>query len=99
MNVDMIGQYIVFPILSISMLMGFARLWIGPGTPDRVVALDLLMSLGIGLIVYFAIHTGNSVFLDVATVVALISFLGTIGFAYYVQEKDVLEVDKGAEEE
>jgi multicomponent Na+:H+ antiporter subunit F len=55
--------------------------------PDRVVALDLMVTLGMGIIAVYAIGTGQAVFLDVATVLALISFLGTTAFAAYLQRR------------
>jgi multicomponent Na+:H+ antiporter subunit F len=51
------------------------------------VALDLIGSLSIGFIAVYAIASGEAVYLDVAAVVALISFLGTIAFAYYVEKR------------
>jgi multicomponent Na+:H+ antiporter subunit F len=40
-----------------------------------------------GIIAVYAIATEQAVFLDVATVVALIAFLGTIAFAAYLQRR------------
>lgn len=62
-----------------------ARLLSGPRLESRVVALDLLTIIGIGLIASYAVMTGETVFLDIAVVLALISFLGTIAFAYYLE--------------
>ena len=47
----------------------------------------LLVMLGMGMIAVFAIITDQPVFLDVAAVLALISFLGTAAFAYYLQRR------------
>ena len=41
--------------------------------------------IGIGFISAYAIQTERSVFVDVATVVALIGFLATVAFAYHVR--------------
>jgi len=57
----------------------------GPSLPDRVMALDLLTTLGIGVIAVYAIATDQPAFLDVAIATALISFLGTVAFAYYIE--------------
>ena len=45
--------------------------------------------IGIGFIATYAVVTGQRVYLDVASVVALIAFLGTVGFAYYLRRKGV----------
>jgi len=52
-----------------------------------VVAFDLLTIIGIGLIASYAVVTDRSVFLDIAVVLALVSFLGTIAFAFYLERQ------------
>lgn len=76
---------IAMAMLMIALVLAFYRLVRGPSTPDRVVALDLIVTLTVGLIAVYDIATYEPVFLDAAIVLALISFLGTIGFAYYVE--------------
>jgi multicomponent Na+:H+ antiporter subunit F len=71
-------------LLAITILLSFIRMLRGPTLPDRVVALDMLTSVGIAITAVYAILTDQPVFLDVATVLALISFLGTIAFARYI---------------
>lgn len=85
MTVSDLALYVVLPILALAVVLAFTRLLRGPSLPDRVVALDLLTALGIGTIATYAIATGQAAFLDVATVLALISFLGTVAFAYYIE--------------
>ena len=59
----------------------------GPTLPDRVVALDLLSILLVGAFVLLGIGRNQDVALRVATVLALINFIGTIGFALYVRRR------------
>ena len=79
---------VTLTILSVAFLMAFIRLVRGPGIADRVVAFDVMTTIGIGFIAVYAVATDQSVFLDVATVVALVAFLATIAFAYYLNKKD-----------
>ena len=72
-------------MLVIALGLAFLRLVLGPSLPDRVVALDLVATLLVGLIAVSAIDTGDVIFLRVAMVVALFSFIGTIGFCWYLQ--------------
>lgn len=72
-------------LLVIALGLAFLRLVLGPTLPDRVVALDLVATLLVGLIAVSAIETGDVIFLRVAMVVALFNFIGTIGFCWYVQ--------------
>ncbi len=82
-----LAQYVVLPVLGISLLLALTRLLRGPRMPDRIVALDLMVTLGIGIIATYAIATDQAALLDVALVLALISFLGTTAFAYYLQRR------------
>ncbi|GAB4547507.1 MAG: cation:proton antiporter [Phycisphaerales bacterium] len=63
------------------------RLIVGPSLPDRVVALDLLGFLVVGLVCLIAIATDVQSLLSVALIAALILFLGTAAFAIYLQRR------------
>lgn len=60
------------------------RLWRGPRAVDRVVALDLLAGLSLCGFVLVAVATGQTVFLDVAVGLAVLSFLGTVAAARFL---------------
>jgi multicomponent Na+:H+ antiporter subunit F len=79
--------FFILAVLSLAIVLSFIRLVLGPSLPDRVVALDLMTTLGIGVIAVYAIATNQAILLDVATVVALISFLGTIAFGYFLERR------------
>lgn len=85
MTVDAIALYWVIPLLTIGAAVTCVRLLYGPSLPDRVVAFDLLSAFGIGLIASYALATGQYAFLDVAIAVSLITFLGTVAFARYIE--------------
>lgn len=74
-----------FAALSVAFVLVMVRLLRGPTLADRVVALDTMAYLAIGFIAVDALGTRESVFLDAATTLALIAFLGTVAFARYVQ--------------
>lgn len=74
-------------MLITSLFLTFFRLVRGPSLPDRVVALDLITSLVVGISIVYAMMTDNPVFIRPAIVVALISFLGTVAFAYYIEKR------------
>ncbi len=71
--------------LGIALLLAVVRLVKGPTLPDRIVAMDLIGVLVIALIVVLAASTGVRATLDAAIVIALISFVGTVAYATYVQ--------------
>ena len=87
MIVDILLFWIVLPLLGFGVIFAFIRLLRGPSLPGRVIALDMMSVLGIGIIVVYAVVTDQPVFLDVATVLALVSFLGTVAFASYVERR------------
>ncbi len=89
MTLDDLALYGILPLLSIGIVFAVIRLGIGPRMPDRVISLDQLVTLGIGVIAVYAIGTDQPVLLDVVLVLALISFLGTVAFAYYLQRRGV----------
>jgi multicomponent Na+:H+ antiporter subunit F len=74
-------------MLALAVVLAFVRLLRGPSLPDRVVAFDLMSSVAVGIMVAYSIATGETVFLDVAIVLALISFLGTVAFARYLEQQ------------
>lgn len=80
-----ISLYVILPALALAIVLGVARLLRGPSLPDRVVALDMLVYLGIGVIVVHAIQEDEPAYLDVAVILALATFLGTVVFALYVE--------------
>lgn len=72
-------------ILVLGLVLTLVRLIRGPSLATRVVSFDLLTTIGIGLIAVYAVMTDQPVFLDIAVVLALISFLGTVAFAFYLE--------------
>ena len=81
---DIVTQ-IALGMLGFALVIAAARLVIGPTLPDRVVAMDLIGVLVVGLIVVLAARTGVRATLDAAVVIALIGFVGTVGYATYVE--------------
>jgi multicomponent Na+:H+ antiporter subunit F len=74
-------------MLAVAAALTFIRLVKGPTLPDRVIAIDLIGVLVVCLLVVTAGSTAQQAFLDVAMVVALISFVGTIAYARYIERE------------
>jgi multicomponent Na+:H+ antiporter subunit F len=79
--------YVILPILTLSVVLIFYRFLKGPSISDRVIALDLLITTGIGIIAVYSIIVNQSTFLDIAMILALIAFLSTVAFSYYLEKK------------
>lgn len=80
--------YIILPVLALSLLLIFYRFLKGPSLSDRVVALDLLITTGIGIIAVYSVLSRLATFLDIAMILALIAFLGTVAFSYYLEKRE-----------
>lgn len=87
MNLHNYLFYFILPVLSLSTIFVFIRFLKGPNIADRVVSSDLLITIGIGSIAVYSLWTGQSTFLDIAMVVALIGFLSTVAFSYYLEKR------------
>jgi multicomponent Na+:H+ antiporter subunit F len=72
-------------MLSVAAGLTFVRLLKGPTLPDRVIAIDLIGVLMVCILVVTAAGTAQQAFLDVAMVVALISFVGTVAYSRYIE--------------
>jgi multicomponent Na+:H+ antiporter subunit F len=76
---------LVATTLVTALLIAFIRMVKGPTLPDRIVAMDLIGVLVIGLIVVLAATSGVREALDAAIVIALIGFVATVAYATYVE--------------
>jgi len=74
---------------TMSLLAGY-RVVRGPTTPDRVAGLDTIASNVVAIAVLFALATGQSFFVTVSLVLAIIGFISTIAVAQYVTEGDII---------
>ncbi len=88
MTLDNYIMYFLIPILTLSILIIFVRFLIGPDIADRVIALDLLVTCSISLIAFVSITSDQPTFLDIAMIIALIGFLSTVAFSYYLEKRN-----------
>lgn len=79
--------FIILPILALSILLVFYRFIIGPTISDRIVAVDLVVTIGIGVIAVYSIITNQPTFLDIALIFGLIAFLGTVAYSTYLEKR------------
>lgn len=74
-------------LLCASFLVSLLRFAKGPARVDRLVSIDLLTSVLIGLCIWFAIFYGNEQLLSLALVLGILSF-ASVAFAVFVIEKE-----------
>jgi len=71
-------------LLFLSMILVCIRIVRGLHAGDRVVDLDMLCLLGVGVAALAAITSGSMAFIDVVLGIALIGFLATVAFAGFI---------------
>ena len=76
---------IFFIILFISSFMCLYRIARGPTAPDRTVAMDILGIVIVGFCALFAIKSGKDYFMNIAIAWSLLSYIGTIALAKYLE--------------
>ena len=86
MSAAALGATVALALVGLAVLLALARLVHGPDLANRVVAVDLLSALGVGIAGAAGVLSGDPVYLDVALVLALIAFLGTVAFARYAEQ-------------
>lgn len=86
MSVAQIGAFAALGLCGVTVLLCVVRLVRGPSLADRVVALDLLSAVAVGITATWSVAAGDAVYLDVALLVALVAFLATVAFARYAEQ-------------
>jgi len=61
------------------------RIGRGPSAPDRTVAVDILGIVIVGFCALLSLETGKDFYLNVALAWALLSFIGTLALAKFLE--------------
>lgn len=83
--IEMVSGWSIY-IIGLGYIFTFWRLVRGPDLADRVVALDLIAALTIGLTANYALLSNKQELLNIPVVIALITFLSTVAFARYIEK-------------
>lgn len=78
-------------VLAISSFLCLYRIGKGPTAPDRIVAIDILGTLIVGFCAVLALKTGRDFYMNVAIAWALLSFVGTLALAKYLERRSFHE--------
>jgi multicomponent K+:H+ antiporter subunit F len=82
---------IAFALMSLALLLNLWRVLRGPDLPDRILALDTLYINSIALLVLFGIHLDTMIYFEVALLIAMMGFVGTVAVAKYLLRGDIIE--------
>lgn len=81
----MINWFPAVIVLAVCIIITVARIFIGPGAPTRLVAFDTTNTLVVAGLVVIGMMFNHAIFIDVAIVYALLSFVMTLYVAKYIQ--------------
>jgi multicomponent Na+:H+ antiporter subunit F len=98
-EVDGMSQYldlilIGVALLAVGMLISLLRLFLGPTSPDRVVALDTVNTLVVGIMIGLGAFYEQVILIDIAIVYAILSFVTTLFIARYISSRKEKEVEQ-----
>ena len=86
-----IALNIAFALIAAALGLNFWRLLRGPSAPDRILALDTLYVNSIALLVLLGIHLSSTLYFEVALLIALMGFVGTVALCKYLLRGDIVE--------
>ncbi|WP_297464779.1 cation:proton antiporter [Thermococcus sp.] len=72
-------------IVVIAGFISVLRVMLGPSVPDRVVGVDTLNTLVVAAMVLLGAAYDRTIYIDIAIVYALLSYIGTLAIARYLQ--------------
>lgn len=78
-------------LLMISLFLGFVYFNNGRTLTEKVLAIEFMGLMSSGLMLVCSVAFNDPVFLDVAIVWALVAFLGSIAFIYYLLKDQELK--------
>ncbi len=80
-------EIVAFILMATATMLVLIRLLLGPGTPDRIVAGDMLSVIMTVGIAGLAIILGNVLYLDIALIYGVLSFVAVVALAHAIEGK------------
>lgn len=81
--------------LTLAAALAMVRVLFGPTLSDRLIALDAITVIAIGLIVLFGLQQRSPHYLDAAILLAILGFVSTVAAAKYILRGRIVERDRG----
>ncbi len=81
-------------VLAVGTLISLIRVFLGPTSPDRVVALDTVNTLVVGMMIGLGAFYEEVVLIDIGIVYAVLAFVTTLFIAKYIETTKEKEVEK-----
>lgn len=78
-------------MLGLALACAAYRMIRGPRAQDRVLGIDTFYTNSMLLLLTFGIQTGRTLYFEAALIIALLGFVGTVGFAKFLMRGEVIE--------
>jgi len=73
-------------VIIVAVILALIRAIKGPTPPDRVVGVDIMVTITIALMVLLGLFFKRCIYLDVSLIYAVLSFVGVIAVARYLDK-------------
>jgi len=84
--IDLLTTYLIVVIaLTLCSILALIRVICGPTAPDRVVGVDTINTMVVVGMIAFGVAFREVIYIDVAIVYALLSFISTLFIARYLE--------------
>lgn len=83
-------------IVILSMVGLLYRIFRGPSIPDRLIALDAIGVMFISATALLSILFETKFFIEVILLIAVLSFIGTVGFSKFIEKGEIIERDRNS---
>jgi len=80
------SEIVFLALIAAAIVLCFLRLLKGPTAPDRAVAVDTAATITTALLVILASTFRRYVYLDVALVYAILTFIGSVAIARFLEK-------------
>jgi multicomponent Na+:H+ antiporter subunit F len=77
---------VLFSVGAAAVTLCMLRVLCGPTAPDRLVAVDGMITVTTALMVLLGLYLGRQIYIDVALVYAVLAFVGVIAVARYLEK-------------
>lgn len=78
-------------IIALAMAFAAYRIVIGPRAQDRVLALDAFYVAAMLMLMLFGIRVGSAIYFEVALIIGILGFVGTVALAKFLMRGEVIE--------
>ncbi len=75
----------------LAMALALLRLYRGPSAQDRVLAMDLIYTIGMLVMMVLAIRYRSSMYFEAALLIALFGFVSSMAMAKFLLRGEVIE--------